>query len=68
MDDFEEGFSDTLVEDQSYLRDLGSELASSLEDTGYTPEQQVLALVEAIIKIADGDEDLLNLASVSLSV
>lgn len=67
MDDFEEGFSDTLVETQSAARDLGGEIAGTLEDTGYTPEERIDALVEAIKMVAEGENGLLDRAAERLA-
>lgn len=62
MDDFEEGFSDTLIDDRSPARDLGGEIAGTLADTGSSTEEQIDALVEALLLITDGDLSLLDRA------
>lgn len=66
MDDFEEGYSDTLVDDRSPARDLGGEIVQVVADTGNTPEEQIDALVEAIKIIAEGQDGLLDRAAEGL--
>lgn len=56
-----------LIDDRSPLRDLGGEIRDSIEDSGYSSEEQVLALVEAIKQIADGEDYLLDVAALALS-
>lgn len=52
-----------LVEVGGVIRDLGGELANAVADSGYSREEQIKGLIQAVVILADGEDDLLDMAA-----